>query len=254
MSLRSRSIVLATIVCLTLVWAPCQGATPFTVVTSNYPPFSFIDGDVQKGIGVDVLKEAFARMKVELKIEFLPFPRAIQAFESGSADGIFPFAIKDERIAYTLYPKEYLVADTSALFVRADSPITFDGNLGQLGDYTFGLQRDAFNGSAFSEAVNAGVIRKIEKTLDQRQVVLMLVQSRFDIAIGPSLVVRYYARETGNAKNIKELRPALEKPLPAYLGFSKQKDLAALMLRFDQTIAKMRRDGTYQRIMTQYLD
>lgn len=245
--------VKACVGCL-LAWMPWCVAAPFEVVTSDYPPYSFMEGDAQKGIAVDVLKEAFARMKVELRVEFLPFPRAVQSFQRGRADGIFPFSVKEERLAYTLYSKEYVVADTPALFVRADSPITFGGHIGQLAQYVFGKQRDAFNGQVFADAVSQGVITKVEEAKDQRQVVMMLVASRFDIAVGPRIVVRYYAKETGNMHKLKELQPALEKPLPAYLGFSKHGDYTALAERFDQTLAQMHRDGSYQRIMDRYLN
>ncbi len=234
--------------------ACCAAADPFKVVTSDYPPYSFTEGHTQKGMAIDVLKEAFARMKVELSIEFMPFPRAIQLFRTAEADGIFPFAVKEDRLAFTLYPKEPLIADTQSLFVRADSHIAFNGRLAPLGDYVFGKQRDAFNGQAFDDAVSAGQIRRIEETKDQRQVVLMLVASRFDIAVGPSLVVKYFAKQTGNATAIKELRPSLGSPLQAYLGLSKQKDFAALSERLDRTIAGMRQDGSYQRIISQYLN
>lgn len=244
---------LKAIVLLTLAWAPWCVAAPFLVVTSNYPPYSFVEEGVPKGMAVDVMKAAFARMKEELTVEFLPFPRAIRQFQQGEADGIFPFSFKEERAVYTLFPKEYLIADTTALFTRADAQISFTGDINQLGAYFFGKQRDAFNGQVFTDAVKAGVINKITEAEDQRRVVLMLMAARFDIAVGPRQVVRYYARETGNGNNIKELLPALEKPVLAYLGFSKPRKHNALSLRFDQTIAQMRRDGSYQKIIDSYL-
>ena len=192
-------------------------------------------------------------MKVDLKIEFVPFHRAVWLFQRGEADGIFPFAIKPERMAYTLYPKEHLVSDAQVLFVRADAHITFTGDLGQLGGYSFGKQRDAFNGRVFNDAVSKGTISKVAEVTDQRQVIRMLVASRFDIAVGPRLVMRYYAKEAGNMGDIKELQPALDKPLAAYLGLSKQRDHQALSDRLDQTLAQMHQDGSYQRIIDQYL-
>jgi len=244
---------LKAIVLLTLAWAPWCVAAPFLVVTSNYPPYSFVEEGVPKGMAIDVLKAAFARMKVELRIEFLPFPRALRMFQHGEVDGLFPCSFKEERVAYTMYPKEYLITDSMALFTRADTKIHFTGDINQLGDYYFGKQRDAFNGQAFTDAVKSGVISKITEAEDQRNVVLMLVAGRFDIAAAPRQVLLYYAKETGNLDNIKELLPALEKPVPAYLGIFKQSQHSALSTRFDQTVAQMRRDGSYQKIIDSYL-
>lgn len=242
---------------LCLAWlclAAEAGAAPFTVVTSNYPPYSFEENGAQKGIGVDVVKEAFARMQTEVRIEFFPFPRAIAMMQHGEADAIFPFSIRDDRIAYTLFPMEKLVEDTQTLFVRSDSAITFDGDLKKMGGYSFGRQRGAENGPLFAEAVRSGSITQIDEAVDQRQNILKLVGGRFQIVIGPRLVVLFYARETGSLGQIRELQPGVDKPLAAYLGFSKLKaGGAALVERFNATLRQMRQDGSYDRIVSRYV-
>ncbi len=230
----------------------CAVAAPLHIVTSNYPPFCFEDKGEQKGIAVDVVKEAFARMGTEVHIEFFPFPRAIALLREGQADAIFPFSNKEDRASYTLYPKEKLVEDTQTLFVRADSSITFGGDLKKMEAYTFGRQRDADNGPVFTEAMRSGVITRIDEAVDQRQNILKLINGRFQIAIGPRLVVLHYAKESGNLGAIKELSPAVDKPLAVYLGFSKSKGLDAMAERFDQTLRKMRQDGSYERIVNRY--
>ena len=241
------------IFCYLLLGPTWSAAAPFKVLTSDYPPYSFVEGGVQKGMAIDVLKEVFARMNVPLSIEFVPFARAVKMFQRGEVDGIFPFSRRDDRLSYTLFPQEPLVADSHVLFVRADSNIRFTGNLSELAGYSFGRQREAFNGQVFTDAVEKGSIRNIQDVQDQRHVVLMLVASRFDIAVGPSKVVHYFAKETGNLEKIKELEPALGKPLPAFLGFSKSGEHTALSGRFDSTLLKMRRDGSYERIIDPYL-
>lgn len=247
-------LLLRSLAWLTLACAHwCAVAAPFSIVTSNYPPFCFEDKGEQKGIAVDVVKEAFARMGMEVRIEFFPFPRAIARLKDGQVDAIFPFSIKEDRASYTLYPKEKLVEDTQTLFVRADSTITFGGDLKKMAPYTFGRQRDADNGPVFTDAMRSGIINQLDEAVDQRQNILKLVNGRFHIAIGPRLVVMHYARESGNQSAVKELYPAVDKPLAAYLGFSKQKGLEATAEHFDQTLRKMRQDGTYDRIVNRYI-
>lgn len=239
--------------CCSLLFSTWGTAAPFKVYTSDYPPYSFVEDGVQKGMAIDLLKEVFVRMNVPLSIEFVPFTRAVKLFERGEVDGIFPFSRRDDRLRYTLFPKEPLITDSHVLYVRADSNIQFNGNLAELEGYSFGRQRDAFNGQVFAGAVEKGIIRNLHEAKDQRHVVLMLVASRFDIAVGPSKVVQYFAKETGNLKNIKELKPALGNPLPAFLGFSKHREHTELSVRFDRTLLNMRRDGSYQRIIDPYL-
>ncbi len=227
-------------------------AAPLTIATSNYPPFCFEDNGEQKGVALDLVKEAFSRMKMEVQITFYPFPRAVAMMKANQVDAIFPFSVKEDRETYTVYPQEKLVEDTQTLFVRTDSSIAFDGDLKKLSSFAFGRQRDASNGPIFTDAVRAGLIAKIDDALDQKHNVLKLVRGRFDIAIGPRLVVWFYAKESGNFSNIKELLPAVDAPLAAYLGFSKQRNLKALVVRLDATLRKMRQDGSYQAIVNRY--
>src|SRR4051812_29535911 len=106
--------------------APNAIAGPMTLVTAYYPPFAYEENGQQKGIAVDLLKEAFARMHQEMRIEFVPFPRAISMVKRGEADAIFPFSISAEREKFVRYPSEILVSDPATLFVRSDSIIVFD--------------------------------------------------------------------------------------------------------------------------------
>jgi polar amino acid transport system substrate-binding protein len=57
-----------------------------------------------------------------------------------------------------------------------------------------------------------GTIAKVEEAVDQRQNILKLVGGRFQIAIGPRLVMRFYAKESGNLSQIREFRPAVDAP------------------------------------------
>ncbi len=250
---RAARTMVRTVAWLALAAVPWSAmAAPFSIVTSNYPPFCFEDKGVQKGIAVDVVKEAFTRMNMEVQIAFFPFPRAIAMLKEGQADAIFPFSFQEDRASYTLYPHEKLVEDSQTLFVREDSSIVFNGDLKALQHYTFGRQRDAGNGPVFTEALRNGTITKVDEAVDQRQNILKLVGGRFQIAIGPRLVVLFYAKESGSLAQIRELRPAVDKPLAAYLGFAKNKNLESILERFDQTLHKMRQDGTYDRIVGRY--
>lgn len=249
---RALATVLAQCVVVLFWLMGAARAAPFNIVTSNYPPFCYEEKGEQKGIAVEIVREAFARMKTEVSITFFPFPRAVNMLKSNQVDAIFPFAAKEDRASYTAFPSEKLVEDTQTLFVRVDSPIAFDGDLKKLRSYTFGRQRDASNGPLFTEAMHNGTIDHIDDAADQKQNILKLVHGRFDIAIGPRLVVLYYAKESGNISNIKELHPAVDKPLAAYLGFSKQRDLHAVMALFDETLKKMRQDGSTQAIVNRY--
>ncbi len=221
-------------------------AEPLVLVTTSFPPFSYLEDNQPKGLAVEVLKEAFSRMRQEIRITFLPFARAIEMVKSGEADGIFPFALSEERKTFVRFPSEILLTDPGALFVRADSSIVFSGDYGALRNYTFGIQRGTSHGPVFTQALDTYAI-KVDLAADQVQNVQKLTAGRFEIAVGPRLVLQYAAKRTGKLQEIKLLHSGISDGI-AYVGFAKQKNLDSSIARFDETLKKMHQDGTYARI------
>lgn len=222
-------------------------AAALTLVTSSYPPFTYEEDHVPKGIAVDLVREVFARMHQPVIIQVVPFPRALLMIKRKEVDGIFPFAMNDERKAFTVYPSEKLITDSATLFVRADSDIVFNGDLSRLAQYTIGMQRGTDQGPAFNQALSTYHLH-IDEAIDQEQNIQKLVAGRFDIAIGPKLVTQSAAKRIGLLPQIKILYSGLSEG-DTYVGFSRKKDYRQLIERFNQTIKKMRQDGSYDRIV-----
>lgn len=223
---------------------------PVVLVTAQYPPFSYEEDGQQKGLAVDLVREAFARMRQPLRIEFVPFARAIEMVKSGEADGIFPFALSEDRKVFALFSSEKLLVDPGSLFVRADSTITFDGDYAKLSPYTIGMQRGTNHGPAFMQALSTYNI-KTDPAENQERNITKLVAGRFDIAVGPRLVVLYAARQAGKAGEIKLLYSGVSEGF-AYLGVSRLRNREALLQQFDQTLRRMRQDGSYEKIVRAY--
>jgi polar amino acid transport system substrate-binding protein len=234
-----------------VLWAvlPTQPATAatLTLVTSNYPPFSYEEDHSQKGIAVDIVREVFARMNEPIKIVALPFPRAVSMIKNGEADAIFPFAMSNARKQFVTYPFERLITDPGTLFVRADSDIVFDGDYSKLAKYSIGMQRGTDHGPVFMKALTTFNVR-VDEAIDQEQNIQKLAAGRFDIAVGPQLVVRSAAKRIGLLPQIKVLYSGISEG-DAYVGFSKKRDYRRLIERFNQTIKKMHEDGSYNRLV-----
>jgi len=234
--------------CMAMTWATQAAfAQPLLLVTANYPPFSYEEGGVQKGIAIDLVKEAFARMQQEVRIQLVPFPRAVAMIKNGEADGIFPFAMSEDRKEFASYPAERLFADPGTLFVRADSTITFNGDFSKLKNFTIGMQRGTNHGPVFMQALKTYEI-KTDEANDQEQNMLKLTAGRFDIAVGPKLVVMSAAKRVERFSAIKVLYTGISEG-DAYVGFTKQRNMDQVIARFEQVIKKMRQDGSYEKIM-----
>ena len=221
-------------------------AAPLTLVTSHYPPYCMEEGGQAKGVAVELVKEAFSRMQQDITIVFVPFARAIEMVRTGQADAIFPFALRPERKQFFNYTTEKLLSDPGALFVRADSNITFDGDFAKLASFSIGMPRGTYQGDAFMQAIQTYQL-KIEETKDQEQNVRKLVAKHLDIVVGPRLLVQDAAQRINEAASIKLLYSDISEGA-AFVAFSMHGNRAELITRLDQTFKKMRLDGTYRRI------
>lgn len=222
-------------------------AEPLLLVTANYPPFSHEESGQQKGIAVALIKAAFGRMNRPVKVEFVPFARAIELVKSGEADGVFPFALSEERKGFAHFSSEKLIIDPGSLFVRADSTLSFDGDYARLTPYVIGMQRGTSHGPAFMQALQTYNI-KTDLAENQERNVAKLLAGRFDIVVGPRLVVLHAARQLGKESEIKLLYSGVSEGY-AYLGMSKQRQHETILQEFDKTIRAMRQDGSYEKIV-----
>lgn len=235
-----------------MAFPSARAAAPLQLVTAALPPFSFEQDGAPRGIAVDLVKEAFGRLQVPIRITFLPMTRAQTMMAAGTADGVFPLAYKEERLNYVSYPREKLVEDSISFFVRQDSDIRYDGDIAKLAQYSFGVERGAVYGPNFTQALLNGQIKRTDEAATQAQNVAKLVGRRFDIAVGPRLVMQYSAEVSGHGNAVKELKPSVDLGLVAFLGFSRLKDHSALIARYDKVMQEMRKDGTYDRILRNY--
>ena len=217
------------------------------LVTANYPPYSYEEGGEIKGLAVELVREAFRRMHQDVHINVLPFPRAVQMVKAGSADGIFPFAIREDRKSFIEYPSESLLADPATLFVRAGSTIRFDGDLSKLSSYTIGRQRGADYGPAFQHAIEVYHL-KIEEAIDQENNLQRLLAGRFEIVIGPRHVVLDAARRLHRSGEIRLLYSGLSVG-DVYVGFAKTPHGLSLIGPFDNALRTMQIDGTKAKIL-----
>jgi polar amino acid transport system substrate-binding protein len=225
-------------------------AETLELLTMEYPPYFYKEGGEVKGIAIDIIQEAFHRMKRPIRIRIFPWSRAIKFIKDGEADGLFTAVKNPEREKFADYSKVVMVEMVS-LFVRKDSPITFDGDLSTMGKYKFGGVRGFGYGEAFDNAVKNKIITKIHLVTRGEQVVKMLILKRFQVLPSDRYFALYSLNKLGEVGKVKELSPQIAEN-ETYLIFSKKRNLAHIRDKFDKVLIEMRRDGTYDRIMENF--
>jgi polar amino acid transport system substrate-binding protein len=225
-------------------------AKPLQILTMENAPYSFTqDGEV-KGIGVELVKEAFKRMNQPVQVSIAPWARAMEQIKSGAVDGLFNVYKTPERELFADY-SALLHDETVVLFARKTSEIEFNGDLAALSQYKFGVIRGYSYGQTYDKAVADGVIKNIELLTLTEQSLRMLMMKRIDIAPSGRHVGKYYLHKLGLQADIKELSPQLE-TVPTYLIFPKKNKSNEIRLQFNQALQSMRDDGTYEKIFQDF--
>lgn len=229
---------------------------PLKLATLEFPPYEFKTDCKIDGITVRIVKTAFSRMNQPVNLIQLPWSRALRYLKNGKIDGLFEILKKKERETYTDFSNIVLMNESIVLFVPEDSNIVFDGNLTRLSAYTFGLQQDFSYGFKFDNAVKNNIINKTVVDVYPDNLLMCLNQGKIDILIGDKYTIPYiyqYLKQYRKSKflqwkKIKILLPEIQ-VTPSFMAFSKKNRLTGIRDKFDNTLAAMKKDGTYDRLI-----
>jgi polar amino acid transport system substrate-binding protein len=246
------SIKISLILCWLLILpVPMVHSAPVRIVTHQYYPYQYEEEGQLKGFVAAIVAEAFKRMGQPVSIKLYPFARAHTMVKNGDADGIFTVAKTAERETFADFPSEVLIWQTMALFVKADSPLGFDGDFNKLRDHRVGVIYKYRYGKVFDDVVDKGTLANVRPANSAESNVRMLVAGRIDYWVSNRELAAFVLNKLRLTEAVRELQPAVQ-TLPTYLMFSKKRDSAALCRRFGEEVRKMRADGSYDKIVTGY--
>ena len=236
------------LICVSLVLAFCGNgyAAKLQILTMENAPYSFTENGEVKGIGVELVREAFRRMGQPAQISISPWARAMERIQAGTVDGLFNVYRTPEREVFADY-SELLQDETVVLFVEKNSSIEFNGDLAALGKYKFSAVRGYSYGKTYDKAVADKMVTNIQLITLTEQALRMLVTKRTDVVPSGRHVGKYYLYKLGLQDSVRELSPPLE-TVPTYMIFPKKRDLAAVRQKFNAALQSMREDGSYDKI------
>jgi polar amino acid transport system substrate-binding protein len=245
-----KRVVLAFIFIVMVGTVSGQAQTPLDILTLEFPPYAYTEHDEIKGFAVELVREAFDRMNVAMEIRILPWARSIRYLQDGDADGLFAMIKTDEREAFADYPENPLVYENRSFFAHKDADISFDGNLREFKDFRIGDVHGFSHGEKYDNAVKEGILTNIDYTNSNEQNVKKLVNKRLDLIISDKYIVWDLLKQM-NAQGMLKHVYDLEQ-IPSYLAFSKKRNLSGIIAQFDQALADMKADGTYDRIINEF--
>jgi polar amino acid transport system substrate-binding protein len=227
-------------------------ADALVLVAADSIPTAYVENGKKIGLLVDLVQEAFQRAGVVVDIQIMPWARCLAEVKAGKVDGIFSVYKTRERQEFLTYTDEVLITQVQALFVRKDSAITFDGDLGKLGGLRIGVINQTSYGPRLDAALEAGLFKKVDVGNSVSANLGKLLADRVDVIPSYRHVALDSARTLGAAALVKELAPAIES-IPSYLAFTNKRDFERVSLAYNQALRAMKKDGTYDAIFAKYL-
>lgn len=233
---------------------------PLVLVTLDSPPLEYVQDGVPVGMNVEIVNEAMRRLGREVRIEFVPWRRALQMMRAGSAHGIIDAGYNAERARYLHYPTENIYLEEIYVFKRRDRNIMLDEDLGNAGEFSVGTSRGHFYGERMDKALREGAFKDIHVVTDVAANARMLVAGRLDFFLGVRLPVMHELRRLNvdSEVDIVSMTETGEAYLldfsPTYLAFSKAAVDVDFVDEVSLVIREMKVDGTYRRIQAKYFN
>jgi len=250
--MRMRLFLLALSFCM--LWLPAQAEQrQLLLVSFEYPPLMEAESERKpaSGMAVDIVEEAFQRMKVPIRIVFYPLARALAMLESGQADGLFTIKKNPEREAKFLFPARLLLFQDYVIFIRKNSKTVFDGDITSLQDSRLGILNQAYYGPIFDTALRAGLFKKLDVANSHKGNFQKLLAQRTDAVICSRIVGIALLKQLNGEKDVVVSGPVVDSA-PSYIMFSRQSVTAEQVRQFDMALTTMSNDGTLASISKRY--
>lgn len=241
--------------------APLHAREPFVWVDDeNYEPYVYATENQQvKGLYRDLLVEVFDRMEIPLKYDVYPWKRTQFIVENGEADAMISIATP-ERLVF-LSATDPVIHLNFHVFARSDNP-----RINQIMEIKSIEDLEGFNiisylGNGWAEKNFKGFT--VYEAPSFRSAILMLAKNRGDVFVDGSIVVKYEIKELINnpvspAIPILELNSIVEnqhtlESIPYSLLIRKDSEYHSIIPKFNKTLREIRRDGTYDKILSEYI-
>ncbi|BCX70959.1 MULTISPECIES: substrate-binding periplasmic protein [Pseudomonas] len=222
-------------------------AEKLRLVADAWPPFT--DATlVNGGLATDIVSTALARAGYASDFEQVPWARALLGVSEGRYDVLVNAWYTEDRTKLGQFSSEYLI-NRVRFIKRKDAPIEFN-NLQQLHTYPVAVVR----GYAYSPAFDDDASLQKVPVHNFAMAVRMVAADRVKLTLEDEYVARYYlARESPKVRNAVEFlpKPLSENSLHILVSL-KNPGHEQIVAGFDREIAKMKADGSYERLMRQH--
>ncbi len=241
--------LLAVLVCLNATASTDN--IPTTVYAPELPPYIVraADGTAQ-GLMVDILREAFRRAKLSVKVEIVPWARGSNLVSNKPGLGLMPTLRTPEREQLFRFSEQPIFRYTEVWFKRRGAQIAWDGSMASIANQRLIKMRDALTAPPIDNALKSGRLKAHE--IDSFENALkMLAVNHADLLPMPKISGLTLIRQLGLDATIEATEPPIFEQ-PVYLVFSRDPVNKAILAQLDKALKQMWRDGSIKEFSAKY--
>lgn len=246
-----------------LIWlmtlAVPSGATEWTFVTEDFPPFTFPSGEVgpanagaeqASGPLVEVVKAVCARLGRDCSIAVLPWRRALHLAEQGEVDGIFTVVQSPPR-ERAFHISRMLVRSRYSVFARTGSSFVYSRPY-DLAGRMIGVYGPSGTSYVLSQRLASVHDVQVHLTANNRRLLRMLESGRFGEE-GLAVLNQDVAWHLIENEQLHGIREAGEFAMVSYgIGLSRKRVSDVQFQQFEAALDELIADGTVPAILRRY--
>ena len=252
------------IVLLFLSYGFTANARDLTFACENKQDFPTVMGNStnvlkeKPGMGIEAVYQIANRLNIKINIKRLPWKRCLAEMQKGHVDGLFTASYKEKRKQFGRYPEMNGKVDLSRRFTSSSyalyrikgSDVQYDGK----NFHIKGIVGAPLGYSIVDDLKKKGlVVDESPNTLNDFK---KMIKGRIKAVAALEMTADYYlmVNQDLNEKIEKVLPLLVEKPYYFMLSHQLYKENKALAEKIWDTIADIRRDPDFQKLLKDYFE
>lgn len=227
-------------------------AEELVLVANFWEPFT---GEAlqYRGAASQIVSEIMQRKGHRTQIIIMPWARILVELrrEKPEVDGVVAIWMTQERKRYVKFSHAYFV-NNLCLIKRVDDPFEFHGSLQELTGKLIGIGRHY----AYSDRINQATNFDRAESVNLGQSLMRLQRGRLDLVLSDCDIARFHIQNLHPAEATSpwfRLFGDVVERSPLYFGVHRNQANANQLIRdFNEGLAEMLKEGTYQRVLGQW--
>lgn len=253
LNVRPRTILLVLLISILSSFTSLPAkAEVIRLAVGEWPPY--ISQKLKhSGLSSHIVTEAFAKVGIEVRYDFLPWARAMKEAKVGNSHGTHSLFYSDERAEHFLYSDPILTSEYVFFYLKV-RPFDWE-KFEDLKGMTVGAIYGYFYGDEFKQSQQQGIFQT-SMVSDDKQNLKKLIRKRIDLVpldplVGYHLIHQIFMPEH---RHLFTNHPRAFNSQPTYLLLSKQYPKSAeLIKRFNQGMKQLKESGRLDELVDDFI-